>query len=48
MNFDGRITEDDAQLVLEEYTRIAGGQPGTFTPEQFAAADMDDRRNTFR
>jgi phage-related protein len=42
VNFDGRITEDDAQLVLEEYTRIAGGQPGTFTPEQFAAADMDD------
>lgn len=42
VNFDGRITDDDAQLVLEEYTRIAGGQPGTFTPEQFAAADMDD------
>lgn len=42
VNFDGRITEDDAQLVLEEYTRIAGGQPGTFTPEQFAAADMND------
>ena len=36
------ITADDASLVMAEYTRISGGLPGTFTPEQFEAADMDN------
>lgn len=42
VNFDGKITADDASLVMAEYTRISGGLPGTFTPEQFEAADMDN------
>lgn len=42
VNLDGRISADDASLALAEYTRISGGQPGTFTPEQFYAADMDN------
>ncbi|MBR4627790.1 MAG: dockerin type I repeat-containing protein [Ruminococcus sp.] len=41
VNFDGKITPVDASLVLAEIANIAAGTP-TFTPEQFAAADMDD------
>ena len=41
VNFDGKITPVDASLVLTEIANIAAGTP-TFTPEQFAAADMDD------
>lgn len=41
VNFDGKITPVDASLVLAEIANIAAGEP-TFTPEQFAAADMDD------
>lgn len=42
VNMNGRIDADDASLALREYTRLSGGLPGTFTPEQFYAADMDD------
>jgi phage-related protein len=41
VNFDGKITPVDASMVLAEIANIAAGTP-TFTPEQFAAADMDD------
>jgi phage-related protein len=41
VNMDGRVTVVDASLVLTELNNIAAGHP-TFTPEQFAAADMDD------
>lgn len=42
VNMNGRIDPDDASLALAEYVRLSSGQPGTFTPEQFYAADMDD------
>ena len=42
VNFDGKITADDASLVMAEYVRLSSGQPGTFTPEQIEAADMDN------
>lgn len=41
VNFDGKITAVDASLVLTEVANIAAGTP-TFTPQQFAAGDMDD------
>lgn len=42
VDFDGKITADDASLVMNEYVRISSGQAPTFTPEQFEAADMDN------
>ena len=42
VNLDGKITADDPSLALAEYTRLSSGQPGTFSPEQFYAADMDN------
>ena len=42
VNFDGKVDARDASLVLAEYQRISTGQPPTFTPEQFEAADMDN------
>ena len=42
VNFDGRITNVDASLVLQEVERINAGLEPTFTPEQFEAADMNN------
>lgn len=38
---DGIITGSDATLALSEYTRISGGNEGTFTASQMMAADID-------
>lgn len=42
VNFDGLIDAVDASLVLAEISRIAAGEPETFTPEQKIAADVND------